>query len=280
MGATLDAHSYGKSHIRVAKVARHGDRHGFVELEIDTRLEGDFAVAHHTGDNTRVLPTDTQKNTVYALAAKMPLDPIEAFGSALAARFLQACEAASRALVSVARRRWLHAHVGESLHPHTFIGGGEERRLARIAASRQGAEVSAGLEGLVLLKTSGSRFTGFLRDEYTTLAESDDRIFATSVTARWSYVAGGVDYERVWSSARETLIETFALHDSASAQHTLFAMAERVLERHAEITQIDLSLPNLHYVPVDLRPFKLEHDNEVFQPTSEPHGVIEASVRR
>jgi len=220
------------------------------------------------------------KNTVYALARQGPVDPPEEFGERLARHFLGACPAARRAVLAIAVNRWDRANVSDAPHEHTFVRGPAERRLATVQVDETGVGVEAGLEGLGLLKTTGSGFAGFLHDAYTTLPETGDRILATDVEARWKYVRPPRDYTGAWSAARASLLETFARHRSASVQQTLYAMGEAALARCDEIGEIRLILPNRHHLLVDLSPFGLDNPNEIFVATREPYGRIEAVIVR
>ena len=250
-------------------------------MTVAVTLEGDFADAHEKGDNARVLPTDTMKNTVYALAAEHPLDSIEGFGLDLSRHFLEGAAAPRRVRISVTQHPWERIPKdGGAPHPSAFLRPGLERRTARVARTREGASVEAGLEGLVVMKSTGSAFAGFLRDRYTTLKDAHDRIFATSVWARWTYLQTDLAWELLARTVRRTLLETFASHDSASVQHTLHAMGEAILERHPEVGEIELALPNKHHIPVDLTPFGLENRNEIFVATEEPYGDIRATLKR
>jgi len=214
------------------------------------------------------------------LARQGPVDPPEAFGERLARHFLGACPAARRAVVEIAVNRWDRVSVSDAPHDHTFVRGSAERRLATVTVDENGVGVEAGLEELGLLKTTGSGFAGFLRDSYTTLEETGDRILATDVEAHWKYVRPPRDYTGTWSAARASLLETFARHRSASVQQTLYAMGESALARCAEIGEIRLILPNRHHLLVDLSPFGLDNPNEIFVATREPYGRIEAVIVR
>jgi urate oxidase len=278
--ARLAWDGYGKAAVHLSKVERNGARHTIRHLSVDVRLEGDFGPAHTDGENAAVLPTDTMKNTVYALARQGPVDPPEAFGERLGRHYLSACPAARKAVITVAAHRWDRAEVDGRAHDHAFLRGPAERRLATVTVERGAAHVEAGLADLGLLKTTRSGFAGFLRDRYTTLRETDDRIFATAVTARWTYARPPQDFTAAWDAVRAALIRTFGGHDSRSVQHTLYAMGEAALAACAEMVEIRLVLPNQHHLLVDLAPFGLDNPNEVFQVTSEPYGLIEAVVTR
>lgn len=280
MAPRLAWNGYGKAEVRLVKVDRGAATHVLHDLTVAVQLQGDFGLAHTAGDNTHVLPTDTMKNTVYALGRQGPVDPPEEFGERLARHFLGACPAARRAVIELAVNPWDRARVDDAEHDHTFVQRPGERRLASVTLDEDGVAVEAGLEGLGLLKTTDSAFAGFLRDGYTTLEATDERILATAVEARWTYARPVRDYSGAWSAVRTSLIETFARHHSASVQHTLYAMGEVALACCGEIGEIRLVLPNRHHLLVDLSPFGLDNPNEIFVATREPYGRIEAVIQR
>jgi urate oxidase len=169
--------------------------------------------------------------------------------------------------------------VGEKEHDHAFVRQGCENRTAQVRCDRQEAQIRAGIAGLLVLKTAGSAFAGFMRDGFTTLKETRDRVLATSLTATWRYDAGTA-YGPAWHAVRRTLLETFAGHQSESVQHTLHAMGRAVLDTLPDIADIHIVMPNRHHIPVDLEPFGLENRNEIFVATDAPYGLIEATLRR
>ncbi len=276
----LAQNNYGKSGIRLVKIHRRGDSHDISDLTVSVRFEGDFTAAHVAGDNADVLPTDTMKNTVYALAKSHPLSDIESFGLDLAKHFLGGNPRVALVVVTIAEHPWERLAVKERPHPHAFRRAGPETRTAVVTSTREGAAVESGLEGLLILKSAQSAFSGFRRDKHTTLKDTRDRIFATSVTARWRYSNTDLAFKTVGRGVRQTLLETFAEHESESVQHTLHAMGEAVLERHAEVMEVRLSLPNKHHILADLSPFGVENKNEIFVSTEAPYGLIEATLRR
>ena len=277
----LAENAYGKSGIRLVKVSRRGDRHEIRDLTVAVRFQGAFDAAHAGGENSDVLPTDTMKNTVYAMAKDHRLDAIEPFGLDLAAHFLDENSPVSRVEISISERPWERLTVGAVENPHAFRRPGEERRVTRVVRERgAAARVESGLADLTILKSAKSGFSGFRRDRYTTLRETEDRIFATAVTAWWVYAGTEISWGPVREAVRRTLLETFAEHESASVQHTLHAMGEAVLARHAEVEEVRLTLPNKHHLLVDLSPFGLQNRNEIFVATEEPYGLIEATLRR
>lgn len=279
MAVALTENAYGKQAIRLVTVRRRPDRHELQDVTVAIRFEGDFTAAYTDGDNQGVLPTDTMKNTVYALAAQHPFDDIEDFGLALTDHFLPNNPRAARVHVDLTEHLWEPIEVGGAAHPHAFRQAGSERRIAEVTRDRQGARVLAGIEDLVVMKTAKSGFEGFPRDRYTTLKETSDRILATAVRATWRYSRPYVAFGDLWHQVRRVLLETFAEHDSRSVQQTLYAMGEAVLET-VDVEEIHLTMPNKHHIPVDLTPFGLENRNEIFVATLEPYGLIEGTVRR
>jgi urate oxidase len=268
--------SYGKSEIRLVKVTRDSDRHELCDVTVDVALEGDFAAVHATGDNTGLLATDTMRNTVYALAAEHDVADLEVFGRVLVEHFVEAAPSVHRARVRLVVLPW--ARLGD--HDHAFQRAGGGARVAIVSGDGHRARVEAGIEDLVLLRTTGSGFEGFLRERFTTLPETDDRILATAVSARWSYAEGGFDYGAAWRAARDAILATFADHYSASVQFTLQRMGEAVLRAVEAIERVHLSLPNRHHLLYDLARFGIENDNRVFHATTEPYGLIEGTVER
>lgn len=273
--------NYGKSRVRLMKVARRGDWHEIHETTVKIAFEGEFTEVHTVGDNSDVLPTDTMKNTVYALASQaQKIEEIETFARRLANHFLTNNPHVTRVIIEIAEHGWTRLALNEQSHPHSFIKGSDEKRTAKVSVTREGAMIESGVENLIVLKTTKSGFAGFIKDQYTTLPETTDRIFATSIKANWKYANADDATGEIWRGARQTIIETFAAHDSLSVQHTLYAMGEAVLEKFADISEISLSMPNIHYLPVDLARLGLENGNRIFLPTDEPHGLIEARLSR
>lgn len=275
--------SYGKSRIRLVQIARHGDRHDLSDLTVAIRFEGEYSECYTAGDNTDVLPTDTMKNTVYALAARHGIQEPEAFGFTLATHFLERNPRLADVRVDVSARTWDRVRAGGpggGEDGHAFIGCGPDMRTASVGVSRERTIIAGGVRDLLILKSSRSAFAGFLKDEFTTLPETQDRLLATSLTSTWNYRQGEVDYGPVWRKVRQVLLESFAAHDSASVQHTMYAMGNAVLAEVPDVEVIHLVMPNKHHIPVDLSRLGLENRNEIFVATDEPHGLIEATIAR
>lgn len=281
MSVKIIHNNYGKCRVRLMKVARRGERHELQNLTVKIAFEGDFEDVHRTGDNSLVLPTDTMKNTVYTLSHQIEeIEEIEVFASRLADYFLANNNQVTRAVIEIAEHNWTRINVDGEPHQHSFIKGGDEKRTTKVNATRDGATIESGVEDLIVLKTTKSGFVGFIKDCYTTLPETKDRIFATSIKAVWSYANAGAATGDAWRNVRQTIVETFAEHDSLSVQHTLYAMGEAVLGKFPDVSKIAFSLPNIHCLPIDFTRFGLENDNRIFVPTDEPHGLIEASLSR
>ena len=272
--------AYGKSSVRLVKVSRHGDRHDLKDLTVAIRFEGEYDQSYTDGDNRDVLPTDTMKNTVYALAAQHSVDEPEAFGRTLAEFFLERNPLLRRVRVDLTEQAWGRITVGARDHGQAFVRHAAESRTATVQGEAERLTIGAGVRDLVILKSSRSGFTGFLQDQYTTLPDVADRILATAMTATWRYRTADLDFNLSWRAVRTTLLETFAEHDSQSVQHTLHAMGQAVLDNVEAVTAIRLVMPNKHHLPVDLSRLGLETRNEIFVPTDEPYGLIEATILR
>lgn len=284
MAIVLGPNQYGKAQTHVVRVYRDSARHEIRDLTVSTALRGDFTAAHVAGDQTNVLPTDTQKNTVFAFAKQRGVGAVEEFALALADHFVARTPAATGARVEVTEVPWQRIEVAGTGHDHAFVQSGAGTRTTVVDVDGTGpdrvAQVVSGLQDLTVLKSTGSEFRGFLRDEYTTLPETDDRVLATSLVARWRYDHTGVAWDESFGSIKALLLRQFAEVHSLALQQTLYAMGSAVLEQHAEVAEIRFSAPNRHHFLVDLSPFGLENPNEVFHAADRPFGLIEATVLR
>jgi urate oxidase len=283
MTIVLSQAGYGKSEVRLVKVSRRPDAHDLRDVTVDVGLEGDFEAAYVDGDNTGLLATDTMRNVVYALAKEDPSEDIESFGQRLVAHFLTAGPGVTRARVRIVEHPWIRLEVGGRPHEHAFQRGSGGNRVAVVVGDGGGVggiQIQAGIDDLSVLKTTRSGWEGFLRDRYTSLAETSDRILATIITARWSYRGRQNDFGAAWRGVRETILGAFSDHYSPSVQFTLHHMGKAVLDAHPEVERISFSLPNRHHLLYDLARFGLENENEIFHATSEPYGLIEGTVER
>ena len=261
--------------MRVLKILRAGDTHAIKELSVAVSLEGDFETSYTAGDNSLVVATDTMKNTVNALAQQHLGAENERFALLLARHFTAKYPQVRTATVEASERVWARMD-----HPHAFAQAQQARPFARVTAGADGVKIESGLADLLVLKSTDSGFEGFPRCEYTTLPETRDRIFATSLTATWTYAAEPPDFVLSNAAIVAAMLRPFAENYSPSVQTTLYQMGAAALAACAEISRIHLAMPNKHCLLIDLRPFGLENRNELFVPTDEPHGLIEATVGR
>jgi urate oxidase len=275
--------SYGKSSVRLTKVIRRADRHDLVELNVNIMLHGDFARSYTHGDNTGIVATDSMKNTVYVLAKKHPIDSPEAFALHVADHFLASYPQVSVAEVNLSQSSWQRISVAGQPHPTAFASGGAEMRIAKAAVHRSGnnrRHIQGGLDDLLILKTTDSGFIGFVRDRFTTLPETTDRILATVLSADWTFKDDSADFNRAFGGIRTAMLEAFAQHKSLAVQQTLHAMAEAALDTEPAIVAIELRMPNKHRVPFNFKPFGLEFEQDIFITTDEPSGQISAKLQR
>ncbi|WP_394616170.1 factor-independent urate hydroxylase [Lentzea sp. JNUCC 0626] len=276
MAIVLGPNQYGKAENRLVTVSRNGSVHTIKDLTVSTSLRGDLADTHLTGDNAKVLATDTQKNTVYAFAKQAPVGEIEDFALRLGRHFVGSQEPISGARILIDEHSWDRIEGND----HSFVQGSNEKRTTAVTVDGSSAWVVSGVRDLVVLKSTGSEFHGYPKDPYTTLKETNDRILATSVTARWRYVGTDVDWAKSFAEIRSIMLKTFADKHSLSLQQTLYAMGEAVLQARPEVAEMRLSMPNKHHFLVDLSAFGLENDNEVFYAADRPYGLIEGSILR
>jgi urate oxidase len=279
--AQLAENHYGKSHVRLVRVNRQAAIHEFEEWSVEVLLHGDFLSCFAEGDNSKILPTDTMKNTVYSLARKSSATCIEEFSEELIEHFLTHNPQVSTAEVNIQEKSWQHLNIVGKPHPTTFIQTENEVRTTRVIRKRaQDFHIESGLSDLVLMKTAGSAFEGYVHDSLTTLPETSDRLFGTCLRANWTYASHMLPFASVRKSIRESLLTAFASHQSKSVQHTLYAMAECALAAAHQVSEITLTMPNKHCLLVDLSRFGQDNPNHIFVPIDEPHGTIEARVCR
>ncbi|HEY3936846.1 MAG TPA: urate oxidase [Bryobacteraceae bacterium] len=274
--AVLTFDTYGKTRVRLLQVRRDGARHGVTEMTVQVLFEGDLAESYTAGDNRKILPTDTMKNTVYALARRKPIASAEGFACDLGRHFLSRLAHVHQVKVEISETPW--NRIAD--HGSAFTHGGHERRTAACVFTRSAHTVVSGLRDLQILKTADSGFSGYLKDEYTTLPETTDRLLGTILDADWTCSSPVQDFNGLHAAIRSKLLDVFAAHHSLSVQHTLFAMARSVIDRFAEVDQIHLVMPNTHCLLIDLSKFGLDNPNQIFMPVDEPSGLIEAKVSR
>ncbi|MQY03313.1 factor-independent urate hydroxylase [Actinomadura macrotermitis] len=286
MAIVLGPNRYGKAETRVVRVTKDGGVHHIKDLNVGVSLSGEMEQVHLRGDNAPVLPTDTQKNTVFAFAKKYGIGEIEEFGLLLARHFVDSQPTIHHARVEIEEYSWDRIPVEEGPHlglrhrQHSFVRNGGEVRTALVHSDGTGGaeSVVSGLTDLVVLNSTGSEFHGYIEDEYTTLAPTDDRVLATAVTAQWRHRGTDSSWGRSYRDARRCLLEAFAETHSLSLQQTLYQMGRRVLNERREVCEVRMVMPNKHHFAVDLSPFGMDNDNEVFFAADRPYGLIEGSV--
>jgi len=280
MSIKLGKNTYGKNAVNLSKIIRHPEYHEFRQISVNIVLEGDFVTAHTRGDNSRLLTTDTQKNTVYALAKEHFVSSIEAFGLYLANYFFSNNPQISQVCIELTEHNWKRMRFNGTEHPHAYCSGGNEKHTATVVQNKSGIEVMAGITDLLILKTTDSGFENYIKDQYTTLKETSDRIFATECEASWVYNSSNILFVELFNGIRTTLLQTFSDHQSLSVQHTLYAMGEAVLNKFASVNEISLKMPNKHHILFNLEQFGMDNKNEVFIATDEPYGYITGTVVR
>jgi len=276
----LGKNQYGKAENRVVRIYRDTPRHEIHDINVSTCLRGDFSAAHLTGDQSDVLPTDTQKQTAYAYAKEKGLLAIEDYGLTLARHFVHDVAPVQAARIEIDEYAWERAIVDGTEHDHTWIRKGQEVRTAAVTVDGDGEWVIGGLKDLIILKSTGSEFAGFLEDKYTILQPTHDRVMATSLVAQWRFTTTDVDWDDVYSGIKTELVKQFAVVQSLALQQTLYEMGAAVLTAYPAIAEVRLSAPNKHHFVYDLSPFGLENNNEVFHADDRPYGLIQATVTR
>jgi len=277
----LAENRYGKSRVRLMKVVRGPEGNDLREWTVQVLLTGDFDSAHYEGDNSKILPTDTMKNTVYSVARNSSATAMEAYAKELGDFLLGRNPQVSAVLIAIEGTMWKRLTVDGKPHATSFIRGSGELQTTVVSRERSdGFRIHSGFRNLVVMKTADSAFEGYIKDELTTLKETNDRLFCTAVTADWRYTGAVLDFDATRKTLREAMLKTFAEHKSKSVQETLYEMGKSALDRVAQVDQIDLVMPNKHCLLVDLSRFGQDNPNEIFVPTDEPAGHIEARVRR
>ena len=280
MGIVLGPNRYGKAENRLVRVYRDTPRHRIHDINVSTTLRGDLAAAYVAGDQAKVLPTDTQRNTVYAFAKEHGIGEIEEFALLLGRHFVDDVEPVDGARIEIDEYAWHRIDIDGAGHDHSFVRAGPEIRTTTVAVEDDSAWVVSGVKDLTMLKSTGSEFREFLHDRYTTLPETGDRVLATSLEVRWRYLRPDGDWAASYAGIRAILLERFATVYSRALQQTLWEMGRGVLHQRPEVAEIRLSAPNRHHIAVDLTPFGLDNPNEVLYASDRPYGLIQASVLR
>ncbi|MCZ4552860.1 factor-independent urate hydroxylase [Gordonia rubripertincta] len=284
MGIILGENQYGKAENRVVRIYRETPRHEIKDINVGSALRGDFSAAHTDGDQRKVLPTDTQKQTAYAYAKEKGISSIEQYGLDLAYHFVNDNDPVDGARIEIEEYAWERAVIGGKEHDHTWVRKGQEIRTADITVEGKGDAqktwVIGGLKDLVVLKSTGSEFHDFLEDEYTILQPTTDRVMSTSLVAKWRFTTTDVDWEAVHPAIKQIIVDTFATVQSLALQQTLYQMGKTILETYDHIAEVKLSAPNIHHFVYDLSPFGVENNKEVFNADDRPYGLIQATVTR
>jgi len=281
--AGLSYHRYGKSRVHLLKVDKHPGKHILHDYNVQVMLEGDFSETYLTGDNTKVIATDTIKNTVYILAHQHSFSSPEEFGFIIGKHFLSTYEWVNKVCANIIQNQWERMKLGGKDHEHSFSRTGPELRFSNVVSTRSSVSVESGIKDLLVLKTTASGFTGYHKDKYTTLQETTDRIFSTTVLCSWRYnpqVKKDADFNRHFEEAKLIIFERFGLEYSKSVQETLFKTGESIVNKIKEIDEVHLSMPNKHALLFNFAPFGFNNSNTVFQPIEEPSGLIEATIKR
>ncbi|THA84355.1 factor-independent urate hydroxylase [Streptomyces sp. A0592] len=293
MATILGQNQYGKAENRVVKITRDGDTHHIKDLNVSVALSGDMDDVHYSGSNANVLPTDTTKNTVYAFAKEYGIESAEQFGIHLARWFVNSQEPIQKARIRIEEYSWSRIatsdanskFIGSDEVNHSFVRNGGETRVTQITYDGTNWEVISGLKDLVVMNSTNSEFWGYVKDKYTTLQEAYDRILATQVSSRWRFNWSDDEqrmpnWEKSYAETRKHMLQAFAETYSLSLQQTLYQMGSRIINHRSEIDEVRFSLPNKHHFLVDLEPFGLKNDNEVYFAADRPYGLIEATILR
>jgi urate oxidase len=280
MAIRLAENSYGSSRIHLLRVTKQEGRHDIREIRLSIRFEGDFEAAHIHGDNRKILPPDTMNNTVYALARQHSIEPLENLGLHLIEHFLTYNPQVTHVLIQASESSWARLPQGGKPHASAFARASNEERTSILSGTREGTQVRAGIDNLIVLKTTNYAFEDFKKDPYTTLQEEGDCILSTVIRADWLYTEEEAEFGPLWHGVRQMLLETFAEHDSQSLQHTLFAMGEAILNNCENVGEIHLSLPSKQFRLADLAPLGMDNPGTVFLPMDEPHATVEATLKK
>lgn len=273
--------TYGKGRVRVMRIHREGEQHEVRELSVKAMLEGEaFERSYTAPDNSAVVATDTIKNTVNIVAREHLRAATEAFAKAVAQRFLDRYRDVERATVTAHETKWRRLSFDGKPHGHTFVLDSNGKPFTRVAATRDSVVVESGIDGFTFMKSTGSGWSNYLMDDYTTLPETRDRMCATAMDASWRWSREPADFPAANAKVLDTALEVFGTTYSEGVQDSLYRMGMAVLEAVPEVAEISMACPNKHYLPINLSPFKLDNNNVLFVPTDEPHGQIECTVGR
>ncbi len=271
---------YGKARVRVMRIHRVGERQEVSQLNVQAMLEGDFARTFTHADNSDSVSTDTVKNIVNIVARENTGLGTEEFCQVLARRYLDLYPQVASVDVTAHETKWSRLSFGGKPHPHSFILDSNGKPFVEVTATRQGSSLVSGIDGFTFMKSTQSGWEGYVKDPYTTIKETDDRMCATSMVASWKWSAKPASYPATNAKILATVLEVFSTTYSASVQDSLYRMGEAALAAVPEISEISMACPNMHFIPMNLTAFGLDNNNDVFLPTDEPHGQIECTVGR
>ncbi len=272
--------TYGKDGVRVMRIDRSGERHEVRELTVRAMLTGNFDPAFTHADNSTSVSTDTVKNVVNVVARENLALGTELFCAAVATRLLESYAGVESATVTAHETKWARLSVDGTPHAHSFTLDSNGRPFARTVATRSGATMESGISGFTFMKSTQSGWENYIKDKYTTIAETHDRMAATAMEASWRWSAAPASYEAANATILATLLKVFATTYSASVQDSLYRMGTAALAAVPEIADISMACPNKHYLLINLAPFGLDNKNQVFVATDDPHGQIECTVGR
>ncbi|EYT54290.1 MULTISPECIES: factor-independent urate hydroxylase [Kocuria] len=272
----LGKNQYGKAENHVVRINRDTDRHEIRDLVVTSQLRGDLEEVHTLGDNAHCVPTDTQKQTVFAFAQQYGIESPEQFLLKLADHFTGEFEWITGGRWAAQEYAWNRIND----HDHCFVQHKDEVRTAVVVADGEERTVISGFKDLTVLKSTQSGFTGYPKDKYTVLPETEDRIMSTDVATRWRYNTTDVDYDAVYENVKKIILTKFTDHYSKALQETLYLMGKAVIEAHPEIDEIKFSCPNKHHFVYDLGFCGLENDKETHWAADRPYGLIEATIQR
>jgi urate oxidase len=276
----LTGHRYGKARVRVLKILREGKTHRIKDIDVQALLQGDFESSYTEGDNSKVVATDSIKNTVNILAKQKLGEEIERFAVALGEHFLERYPQVENTIIDVAERDWARMTSDGVGQPHAFLGNDSSRMIAHVEIGRGKQLLQSGVRDLIIMKSTGSGFEDYVTDEFTTLRPTKDRILATSFTATWTFSSLPDNCHKANKTVLDAMLRVFAETFSPSAQTSLYHMGEAALSVCPEVSRLEMAMPNKHCLLIDLSPFKMENHNEIFLPIDEPHGQIEATIER
>jgi urate oxidase len=276
----LISNKYGKGRVRIMRIHRDGERQEVSQLNIKAMLDGDFSRTYTHADNSNTISTDTIKNVVNVVARENTGLCSEEFCQVLARKYLDTYPQVASVAITAHETKWSRLTIGGKPHPHSFVLDGNGEPTVEVSMTRTGSSLSSGIDGFTFMKSTQSGWANYLKDRYTTIPETTDRMCATSMVASWNWSAKPASYPATNKKILDTLLEVFSTTYSSSVQDSLYRMGEAVLATVAEISEISMACPNIHFIPMNLSAFGLDNNNQVFLPTDEPHGQIECTVGR